>query len=480
MRLTRIAIVALLTTVIAVIGVSEAYPSPSSHIYLTTKQEKELGKKLMLYVKKHRELIEDPFIVNYVNRIGNHIVAQLPAPAFDFHFYILKEDIYNAFAAPAGHVFINSGLLDAMESEEELAGILAHEVAHVLCRHISKQIERSKKIGLATLAGVLTGIFLGGSPTATGAITSSSIAAGKSLSLKYSRENETEADQVGLKYLTKAGYGGGGLLKILQKIRAKRWFGPQHIPSYMSTHPVIETRMAYLDTWIQAHPESSKSARLIDPTCFRKVHTKLIALYGDAGAAHMEFDSRLRKDPEDAVAYYGKGLVLNRDGKKEEALENLRRALQLTPLDSDILRDLGKTYFHMGDYANALKTLNGALAFSPKDPEGRFLLGRAQTEMGDLQGALESFKTLVDTTPDYLPGIYYLGQTYGKLGNLGEAHYHLGTYYKEMGQFKNAKFHLNRALNFLAKGTARRLTIEQTLKELSGAQGHDRNEKSAW
>ena len=477
---SRIAVVALLIIAIAIRSGSEAYPFPSSHIYLTTKEEKELGRQLMLYVKKHFVLIEDPSIVNYVNTIGQHIVTQLPSPPFDFHFYVVKEDVYNAFAAPAGHVFVNSGLLAAMESEEELAGILGHEIAHVLCRHISEQIERQKKIGLATLAGVLTGIFLGGSAVAAGAITTSSIAAGQSLSLKYSRENEAEADQVGLKYLTKAGYGGGGLLKVLQKIRAKRWFGPEHIPSYMTTHPAIETRMAYLDTWIQTHPEAAKSVRPVDRTEFRKVHTRLIALYGDAQAALSTFDSQLRKNPEDALAYYGKGLVLDRDGKKEEAVQNLKRALQLRPLDSDIVRDLGKTYFHMGNYASALKTLKGALAFSPKDPEGWFLLGRAQMEMGDLQGALDSFKTLVNTAPDYLPGTYYLGETYGKLGNLGEAHYHLGIYYKEKGRFKNAKFHLNRALNLLAKDTERRLTIEKALKELSGAQGHDHNEKSAW
>ena len=478
MRVTRIAIVALLIITIAMRSASDAYLFSSSCTHLTSKEEEELGKKLMLYVKKHLVLIEDPSIVNYVNRIGEHIVAQLPSPPFDFHFYVVKEDVYNAFAGPAGHVFINSGLLAAMESEDELAGILGHEIAHVLCRHISEQIERSQKIGLATLAGVLTGIFLGGSAAA--AISTSSIAAGQSLSLKYSRENEAEADQVGLKYLTKAGYSGEGLLKVLQKIRAKRWFGSDHIPDYMSTHPAIEARMAYLDTWIQTHPEAARSVRTIDPAGFSKVRIKLIALYDDAGAAHSTFDSQLRRNPEDALAYYGKGLVLDREAKKEKALENLKKALQLRPLDSDIVRDIGKIYFHMGDYADALKTLKGALAFSPRDPEGWFLLGRAQMEMGDLQGALKSFNTLLNTVPDYLPGIYYLGETYGKLGNLGEAHYHLGIYYTERGRFRNAMFHLNRALNLLAKDSERKLTIEKALKELSEAQGHDRNEKSAW
>jgi len=118
MRLARIALVTLLIIAVAMRSGSEGYLFASSYIYLTTKEEKELGKKLMIYVKKHLVLIEDHIIINYVNRIGQHIVAQLPSPPFDFHFYVVKENVYNAFAAPAGHVFINSGLLAAMDSEE--------------------------------------------------------------------------------------------------------------------------------------------------------------------------------------------------------------------------------------------------------------------------------------------------------------------------------------------------------------------------
>ncbi|MBW2566492.1 MAG: M48 family metalloprotease [Deltaproteobacteria bacterium] len=479
MRITRIAIVAVLITVVTIRSGFPADPFSLSRINLTTKQERELGKKFMLHVRKHLVIIDDPSITGYVDRIGQHIVAQLPTSPFDFHFYVVKEDVYNAFAAPAGYVFINSGLLSAMESEEELAGILGHEIAHVLCRHISERMQQSKKIGIATLAGVLAGILLG-DPALTGAMAQGSVAAGTSLALKYSRENEMEADQVGVKYLNKAGYGSEGLLKTLERIRAKRWFGPEEIPTYLSTHPAVESRMAYLDTWIQTRPKPTRPVHPGDPTDFRKVKVKLIALYGDAGIAHSTFDSQLRKDPNDALAYYGKGLVLDRDGKKEEAAEALKKALEWRPLDVDILRDLGKTYFHMGDYARALKTLRGVLASSPQDREGWFLLGRAQMETGDLNDALDSFKTLVDTAPDYLQGIYYLGETYGKLGNLGEAHYFLGVYYKEKGRFKNAKFHLNRALNLFAKDSARRLTIEKALKELSGAEVRDRNEQSAW
>jgi tetratricopeptide (TPR) repeat protein len=100
--------------------------------------------------------------------------------------------------------------------------------------------------------------------------------------------------------------------------------------------------------------------------------------------------------------------------------------------------------------------------------------------MGDLDSALDSFKTLLENAPHYLPGVYYLGETYGKLGKLGEAHFYLGFYYLEKGQFENAEFHLNRALNLLPKGSLKRTTVENALKEISTGEAIDHKKQSAW
>ena len=480
MRFLRIVVVAVLITVVVMQGDYQAYAFYPSVASLTAQDERELGQKLMLYVRQHYKIVEDPSIATYVEKIGQRIVAGIPALPFKFHFFVIEEEVYNAFAGPGGYIFINSGLLAAMESEEELAGIIAHEVSHVLCHHISDQMARAKKINIATMAGVLAAIFLGGGADTTSAMATGSIAAGQSLALKYSREHEVQADQVGMKYLAKAGYGGEGLLRILGEIRSTRWFGPEDVPTYLTTHPAVEERMAYLDTWIQTHPREAQSLRPVDPIEFRKVRVKLVALYGDAEAAHSKFDSELRNNPEDALAYYGKGLLLDREDHRKEGAENLKKALQWRPLDPDIVRDLGKIYFHMGDYEVALKTLKGALAFNAKDPEGWFLLGRSQAEMGDLEEALGSFKTLLDSAPHYLPGVYYLGETYGKLGNFGEAHSYLGFYYLEKGQFRNAEFHLNRALDLLPKGATKREAVEKALKQISGDETHDHKKQSAW
>jgi predicted Zn-dependent protease len=304
-------------------------------------------------------------------------------------------------------------------------------------------------------------------------------AVGQTISLKYSREDETEADQVGIKHLTKTGYGCEGLIEVFGKMRDKRWYGPDDIPDYMSTHPALETRMAYLDTWVQTHPEEARSARPIDPTDFNKARTRLIALYGDAYLAGKTFSEEIQEDPKNAFAYYGQGLLFGRMDREKEAVKYLKEAIQRRPLDPDIYRDLGKTYFQIGDYSNALNVLKGVLAYSPQDPEAWFLVGRAQMETGDLQGAVGSFETLMKISPENLSGMYYLGQVYGKQGNLEEAHYYLGIYYQRKGEFKNATFHLNRALKLISNDDERKRAIEKALKEVSESQRGDRNGKSA-
>ncbi|MGD8993476.1 MAG: M48 family metallopeptidase, partial [Desulfobacterales bacterium] len=196
---------------------------------LTISEEEKLSRSILGYIYRQYEVIDDPVIVDYVNQVGSRIVSVLTDPVFDYKFHVINVDTYNAFAIPAGYIFINSGLIAAMDSEDELAGILAHEIAHVNARHISQKIERSKKIGWATLAGVAAGVLIGaaGGAEAGQAITQGSQAAGAAAQLSYSRDNEIQADQLGLIYLKDAGYDGAGLLKILKKMRSKQWFSTE-------------------------------------------------------------------------------------------------------------------------------------------------------------------------------------------------------------------------------------------------------------
>ena len=452
--------------------------SPGKGWAITVQQEEELSREFLKVIDKHFELIDDPIIVNYLNNIGNKIIATLPPQPFKYQFYIIKQDDYNAFASPAGHIFFNSGLLMALENEEELAGIVAHEIAHVVSRHISRNIERSKKIGMLTLAGVAAGILLGagGAAEAANAVTVGSVAAGQSIALKYSREDESQADQLGLDCMARAGYHGKGLISVLNKLRSKQWFGENEIPSYLMTHPTSKERMAFIDTWLE---QNEFAAPNIDPYEFDRAHSWLIAMHGDESEAFKKFQEDVKKDSSNPLGHYGYGLVLARSGNRKDAVDHLKEALVHRVFDPYILKDLGRVYFLEGRYTEASNVLKGTANIAKNDPECLFYLGRAQMELGHLAEAATIFEDLVSLRPDYEQTFYYLGQTYGKMGKLGDAHYHLGIYYNKKKNFQNALFHLNRALE-KTDDPSKKATIENMLekiqKKIKSSQS-DRNTK---
>ena len=451
-------------TVYILLAFSAGVLFPGKVAGITVKEEEELSREFMKMVLSQFQLIKDPVIVNYVNEIGRKIVSHLPSQPFEYNFYVLKDDSYNAFASPAGHIFINSGLLMAMDTEAELAGILAHEIAHVYCRHISEKIDRSKKIGMATLAGVALGMFLGttGASTAANAVTMGSIAAGQSLTLAYSREDESQADSVGLKILDQSGYSAKGLILMLKKIRSRQWFGSDQVPTYLQTHPATEDRMAHIDTWIAGHEIKTTDAQ---PYNYERASAWLFAMYGDQNAALNRFEARSNQHPEDPLGHYGYGLVLARTGNPNKAVDQLKKALEQKAFDQYILKDLGRIYFSDGRYPEALNALSAAGGVAEIDPEGLFYLGRSQMEMDRLEDAGSTFEKLIQANPDYTRAYYFLGETCGRLGKMDDAHYYLGIYYKQTLNLKNALFHLQKAMETM-KDPEKKAKIDEMLQEV--------------
>jgi predicted Zn-dependent protease len=435
---------------------------------ITIKEEEEMSRQMMAMIYKYLDVIDDPVLVPYVNKIGNRILATLPKQPFNYQFHVINEDIYNAFATPAGHIFVYTGLLNAMQTEEELAGIMGHEVAHVYCRHISQKIERSKKIRMATLAGAAAGLLLGmgGASEAGSAVSMGSAAAGQSAELAYSRENEMQADQVGVDFLTKANYSADGLLQILKKIRGKTWFGSDQIPTYLMTHPAVEDRIAFITSWLESYNSRHKPIPPANPDEFNRVHTRSETSYGDEQIVLSNLESEVKKNPKDPLVNYRYGLILARLGKREKAIAHMRIALTKRAFDPYILKDLGWIYYLDGKYPQALKTLESACTMIPKDPECQFYLGRTLMEMGDLAGASERLLQVTREFPRFTQAYYFLGQSLGKQQQLGDAHYYLGVFYLRKRDFKNAKIQLQLALKH-SQDDEKRKQIQDWLSAMS-------------
>ncbi len=445
---------------------------------ITVKEEEDMSRQMMAMIYKHFDVIDDPVIVPYVNKIGQRILASLPQQPFTYQFHVINEDVYNAFATPAGHIFVYTGLLNAMQEEEELAGIMGHEIAHVYCRHISQQIERSKKIGMATLAGIAAGILMGigGAGEAASAVTMGSMAAGQSIALAYSRENELQADQFGVEFLTKSHYSASGLLEILKKIRSKTWFGSDQIPAYLMTHPAVEDRIAFISSWIESYNQNFKPIPLVNPEEFNRVHARVETRYGDEQVVLSALESEVERNPKDPLVHYRYGLILARVGKRQEAISQMRIALTKRAFDPYILKDLGWIYFLDGKYQQALKTLESACAMIPEDPECLFYIGRTQMEMGNLAEASDRFLKLIRQFPRFTQAYYFLGQSLGKQQQLGDAHYYLGVFYLRTRDYKNAKVQLEQALKH-SPDADKRKKAQEWLSKMGGKKDKDKSKE---
>ncbi len=439
---------------------------------ISIKAEDKLAKEFLKAVKQRYQIVDDPEIKAYVNRVGNRVLAGFLPQPFQYHFNVIKQDVYNAFAGPGGYIFINSGLLAALDNENELAGILAHEISHVVCRHISKKIDQSGKLEAATLAGVVAGILLGvmgGGGSAASALTVGSMAAGQTASLAFSRADERQADKTGLPMLYKAGYTAQGLLNALKKIRAKEWFGSNEVPSYLTTHPGTDARIAYISNWI-AQNEPGVKPHYGGDFEFDRIKTRVMALYMDNDLALRQFKAQIREHPDSFFSHYGYALALARAGQYDQAIAEYKRALELRAFDPYLPVDLAEAYFLDGRYDAARRLLNNP-APADIDPLRIFYLGRVQMEMGRNRTALGTFKQLVATNPGYAKARYYLGEVYGKLNILDEAHYNLGLYYKEEGMRQEALFHLKRALS-KASNSEIRNKIQEALDSMDKKKKH--------
>ncbi|MEW6077611.1 MAG: M48 family metalloprotease [Thermodesulfobacteriota bacterium] len=428
---------------------------------LTIAEEKELGEEFLKQVKQVYRFVDDPFVDDYINRLGRRLLAAFPEQSFDYRFYVIDNAVYNAFAAPGGYVFVHSGLINAMGSEDELAGILSHEIAHVYCRHISERIEKSKKLSLATLAGITAGLFLG-----SGALAIGSAAAGQAAGLAYSRQDERQADEIGVQYLAAAGYSAEGLLLMLKKINEKHWFTEQEVPTYLTTHPGTEERIVYIDTLLASdryrpgQPPAENTA-----ADFKMAHTIVTASSGDSEISLKQMKIRLDQNDKDPLNDFGYALALSRKARHEEAIGYLKKALEKQAAHPQILTTLAIEYVLTGYYDKAMETFKKVPQTPYWDFKKQLYWSQAAEETGHMDECISILEALIKKTPDYIDAYYALGMAYGKSNNEAKAHYYLGRYYYEIDHFKNAMFHLQKAHDLTTDPEIKKDT-EEKIKEV--------------
>lgn len=220
-------------------------------VSVSQREEIQMGRDYSSQLNEELPLVDDDAIRGYVDRVGTDIASRTDRPDLPYEFQVVNTDVVNAFAVPGGFIYMNRGLLEASENMSEVAGVLAHEVAHVVARHSAEQMERARSAGLAL--GV--GSILLGDP---GGAARAGIGIGANLYFaRYSRAQESEADSLAVGYLVRSGWDPDGLVRFFETLQEMRERRPNALEALFTSHPLTEDRVEHVRRIIDRLPADS-------------------------------------------------------------------------------------------------------------------------------------------------------------------------------------------------------------------------------
>lgn len=258
--------------------------------FVSLEKEIQIGAQYAQYFEQSARLVEDPVVTGYIDRLGQKIVKNSDAKV-PFVIKVVDTDEVNAFALPGGYFYVNKGLILAAETESELAGVMAHEIAHVTARHATERMTKAQLLQFATLPA----LFVGGGYFTQMAIYNG-LGMGMSLAvLGITRKSEEEADQLGTQYLWNTGYDPNGYKTFFEKMQEKEKEKPGKFASFFRTHPPVEDRLSKVEEEISYLPIEEET--IVTTSEFQRVKERLIAIDNRMMAAVTGDDSGGTKRP---------------------------------------------------------------------------------------------------------------------------------------------------------------------------------------
>lgn len=438
-------------------------------------KEQELGAEAMQKVRQQLPLLNDPEVNEYIADLGTRLASHSERPGYNYHFFVIDSDRINAFALPGGHVGIHTGLIRETRTESELAGVLAHEIAHVSRRHIARRYARSQQLNLQTAAAVLAGILVGSqNPQAGSAAVMAGIAAPIQQQLAYSRSHEREADRVGVSTLATAGFDPDGMPSFFQRLAdASRY--AEKPPVYLSTHPLTESRITAAQN--TAARLSTEASYVSGRHPFIRARLQVLANEEASTSAVAIMRDRLARSSDDptarAAALYGLALALSREeGRHAQALALLDtletvdgERLHVLLGRGEILRASGRTEEALQAYREARSLYPGSGAATYRHAETLLAAGQAEKAHRELsRAAREQGRSL--------PLLRLLADAAHASGHEAKGYITLARYHHTRGDIELAIAQLNNAIRHADTNDYQRARAN-ALKARWQQQGHD-------
>lgn len=435
---------------------------------LTVGEEKKIGEQLLYQIRLAFPLLDDPDISQYINELGGEVLEVAGVQYFDYHFNVIASSQFNAFAAPSGLVFFYSGLIEKMDHEDELVSVLAHEIGHVVARHIAKGMEQGSKVSITTTLLALASLALGVGPLSQALLTGS-LAAGQAANLHFSRQHEEEADRLAYGWMKDMGRHPVGQEEMLQVMRRiNRYTMGNNVPQYLLTHPYPDERLDYVQSLIAFEDSQLQDFEATDDFAFLRMKYRIMSMVQDGKSLRNYFRSSLKSTSLNPVQrvmlLYGLSQLDRRENNFESCKKLLDEVIAFYPDKSILLVDLGLAEMEAGNKERALALITKAYNSDRHDMWATFQLARIWNMLGNLDHAEAYLEEVQARMPDYSKVYFELGKLKAEQGQPGNSAFFLGKYNLYEGRLKLAGH------NFRTAMAAKELQKDhrQEIKELRG------------
>ena len=350
--------------------------------------ERRLGQMFLKQVRRFSRIIDDPEVESYIQTLGYNLSSHSDNTEQPFTFFMVDNPTINAFAGPGGMIGINSGVILNSESESEFAGVIAHEIAHVTQRHLARMFEEAKRFSLPTAAAMIGALVIATQDPAAGQAAITGIAGfNVQNQINFTRENEEEADRIGISLLAKSNFDPRGMPAFFERLQKISKFSQSNAPDFFRTHPLTTSRIADSRSRAESYPEKK----------YKNSHTYELIRY--------KLLVKTLKTPREAILFLRNRLENNEKGLNEKL---------------PIRYGLAHAYILDGAFAHANQQIKHLLKNDPNNVSYLLLAAKLETEQSKYDAAFRIYKKAYEFYPDYKPVVMAYGRALMDVGKAKE------------------------------------------------------------
>lgn len=417
----------------------------SSASILSMEDEQRIGKEAMRQLESNGAILHDPIASEYIQELGHTLSSSAETTQNHFHFFIVKASTINAFAMPGGYIGVHEGLILASHSENELAAVLAHEIAHVTQHHIARSVERANKMNLPLTAGVIAAILLGGGdPQVANAALAATLGGAQQMQLNFTRSNEKEADRVGMQLLANSDYDPRGMGDFFSRLETETRYAGSGVPEFLRTHPVTTSRIAEAENRASLYPKHHRENTINYLLVKARLRLFKAGNSTETLLKQVQHEHPTGNEEKEAQRYLT-ALIYEKQENPAAARKTLTALLQQHPSRIAYIHALANLEENQGNHRQAAILYKGGLQQYPGNTLLTLASARNLIEEKSYANARSELEQLLIKEPDNTDAYQLLAKLEDADGNKAASYLAQAEYYYLNGESHSALDQLNMA-----------------------------------